>query len=98
MDAEDIEAGRERWQQRYAEARAAGRVRDADFSTLSAVEVDPLYGPDEGADVPGFERIGWPGEYPFTRGLHATATAANRGQSANSLASVTPRPPMSATR
>ncbi|MFZ1855119.1 MAG: methylmalonyl-CoA mutase family protein [Candidatus Nanopelagicales bacterium] len=72
MDAEDIEAGRERWQQRYAEARAAGRVRDADFSTLSAVEVDPLYGPDEGADVPGFERIGWPGEYPFTRGLHAT--------------------------
>ncbi len=72
MDAEDIEAGRERWEQRYADAKAAGRVRDADFSTLSAVEVEPLYGPAEGADVPGFERIGWPGEYPFTRGLHAT--------------------------
>lgn len=72
MDANDIEAGRKRWEQRYADAKAAGRVRDADFSTLSAVEVDPLYGPAEGADVPDFERIGWPGEYPFTRGLHAT--------------------------
>ncbi|MGV1036179.1 MAG: acyl-CoA mutase large subunit family protein [Candidatus Nanopelagicales bacterium] len=72
MDANDIEAGRKRWEQRYADAQAAGQVRDADFSTLSAVEVDPLYGPAEGADVTGFERVGWPGEYPFTRGLHAT--------------------------
>src|SRR5262249_36737569 len=46
--------------------------RDADFSTLSGLPVDPVYGPPEGADVPGFERIGWPGEYPYTRGLYAT--------------------------
>ena len=39
---------------------------------MSGVEVDPVYGPPEGENVPGFERIGWPGEYPFTRGLHAT--------------------------
>jgi methylmalonyl-CoA mutase N-terminal domain/subunit len=32
--------------------------------------VDPVYGPPPGAVVPGFERIGWPGEYPFTRGLY----------------------------
>jgi methylmalonyl-CoA mutase N-terminal domain/subunit len=64
----DIEAGRERWARRYA----AARTRDADFTTLSGVEVDPAYGPPEGADVPGFERIGWPGEYPFTRGLYPT--------------------------
>ena len=31
-----------------------------------------MYGPPEGAVVPGFERIGWPGEYPFTRGLYPT--------------------------
>jgi methylmalonyl-CoA mutase N-terminal domain/subunit len=31
----DPHAGRERWQQRYAEAEATGRVRDADFTTLS---------------------------------------------------------------
>ncbi|MFY9916762.1 MAG: methylmalonyl-CoA mutase family protein [Nocardioidaceae bacterium] len=67
-DARDIEAGRARWQQRYDESR----VRDADFTTLSQMEVDPVYGPPEGAGIDGFERIGWPGEFPYTRGLYAT--------------------------
>jgi methylmalonyl-CoA mutase N-terminal domain/subunit len=58
--------GRLRWQRRYEQSR----VRDADFTTLSGLEVDPVYGPPPGAVVPGFERIGWPGEYPFTRGLY----------------------------
>jgi methylmalonyl-CoA mutase N-terminal domain/subunit len=58
--------GRLRWQRRYDQAR----IRDADFTTLSGLEVDPVYGPPPGAVVPGFERIGWPGEYPFTRGLY----------------------------
>jgi len=60
--------GRARWQRRYD----AARVRDADFTTLSGLETDPVYGPPDGAVVPGFERIGWPGEYPFTRGLYTT--------------------------
>jgi methylmalonyl-CoA mutase N-terminal domain/subunit len=68
VDAVSIEEGRRRWQARYD----AARKRDADFSTLSGDEVEPVYGPPAGADVPGFERIGWPGEFPFTRGLHAT--------------------------
>ena len=66
------ETGRDRWQRRYDEALAAGRVRDADFSTLSGVEVEPTYGPADEQAYPGFERIGWPGEFPFTRGLYAT--------------------------
>ena len=70
-------SGRARWQQRYDAALAKGLVREADFTTLSGVPVDPVYGPsgsDEevAAAIPGFERIGWPGEFPFTRGLHAT--------------------------
>jgi methylmalonyl-CoA mutase N-terminal domain/subunit len=64
----DIEAGRQRWADRFA----AARVRDADFSTLSGTEVAPVYGPADGDTVAGFDRIGWPGEFPFTRGLHAT--------------------------
>ncbi|MCW2700749.1 MAG: yliK [Blastococcus sp.] len=63
---------RQRWQQRYDAALAAGKVRDADFTTLSGVEVDPVYGPADESAVPGFDRIGYPGEFPFTRGLHAT--------------------------
>ena len=65
-------AARSRWQQRYDAALAAGGVRDADFTTLSGLEVDPAYGPADETAVPGFDRIGWPGEFPFTRGLHAT--------------------------
>jgi methylmalonyl-CoA mutase N-terminal domain/subunit len=61
---DDIEVGRRRWQERFD----ASRKRDADFTTLSGVEVEPVYGPP--GPVPGFERIGWPGEFPFTRGLY----------------------------
>ena len=69
MDAQaGPDAGRERWQRRFDQAAK----RDADFSTLSGLEVDPVYGPPDGAVVPDFDRIGWPGEFPFTRGIHAT--------------------------
>ncbi|MGL5858290.1 MAG: acyl-CoA mutase large subunit family protein [Angustibacter sp.] len=71
-DGTDADAGRDRWQRRYNEALAAGRVRDADFSTLSGAEVQPVYGPAPGAADPRMPRIGWPGEFPFTRGLYAT--------------------------
>ncbi|MDG4764292.1 methylmalonyl-CoA mutase family protein [Solwaraspora sp. WMMD406] len=68
MDAEQIAAGRARWQARYD----AAAKRDADFTTLSGAPVEPVYGPPDGVDHPGFERIGWPGEYPYTRGLYPT--------------------------
>ena len=60
-----------RWQERYERSR----VREADFTTVSGMEVDPAYGPaDAAAEVayPNFESIGWPGEFPFTRGLYPT--------------------------
>jgi methylmalonyl-CoA mutase N-terminal domain/subunit len=55
---------RQRWQERYATAR----VRDADFTTLSGMEVEPAYGTEDGE---------WPGEFPFTRGLYPSG---NRGR------------------
>jgi methylmalonyl-CoA mutase N-terminal domain/subunit len=68
VEAHDMEAGRARWQARHD----AARKRDADFTTLSGVEVAPVYGPASGDVVTDFERIGWPGEFPFTRGLYPT--------------------------
>jgi methylmalonyl-CoA mutase N-terminal domain/subunit len=73
-------SGAARWQQRYDAALEAGRVREADFSTLSGTTVQPVYGPGlAGIPEPStneerarLERIGWPGEFPFTRGLYAT--------------------------
>ena len=67
MDDSEQLTGRQRWQAAYDAAEAAGKVRDADFTTLSAMQVDPAYGPQE---VP--ESIGWPGEFPYTRGLYPT--------------------------
>src|SRR6478672_5428670 len=67
MDAQaGPDAGRERWQRRFD----AAAKRNADFTTLSGLEVDPVYGPPDGEPAP--ERIGWPGESPFTRGIHPT--------------------------
>ncbi|MGW6738625.1 acyl-CoA mutase large subunit family protein [Streptomyces sp. NPDC055013] len=68
MDADAIDEGRRRWQARYDSARK----RDGDFTTLSGDPVEPVYGPRPGDRYEGFERIGWPGEYPFTRGLYPT--------------------------
>ena len=67
-----IADGRRRWEERFAAAHSAGRVRDIDYSTLSGMTVEPAYGPAPGDVVEDFDRIGWPGEFPFTRGLHAT--------------------------
>jgi methylmalonyl-CoA mutase, N-terminal domain len=55
----------ERW---YRERFQRTPQRNALFSTLSGEPVEPLYTPD---DVGPFaERIGFPGEYPFTRGVY----------------------------
>jgi methylmalonyl-CoA mutase N-terminal domain/subunit len=56
------DSARARWQERYDRSR----VRDADFTTLSGMEVQPAYGPADGSDSE------WPGEFPFTRGLYPT--------------------------
>ncbi|CAI9404853.1 acyl-CoA mutase large subunit family protein [Nocardioides sp. T2.26MG-1] len=53
------ESARTRWQARYD----ASRVRTADFTTLSGLEVAPAYGTDDSE---------WPGEFPYTRGLYPT--------------------------
>jgi methylmalonyl-CoA mutase N-terminal domain/subunit len=55
----------ERW---FRERFQRTPERDAPFSTLSGEPVAPLYTPE---DVGPFEeRIGFPGEYPFTRGVY----------------------------
>jgi methylmalonyl-CoA mutase, N-terminal domain len=55
---------REWLQQNYPAKERLGR-----FSTVSDMEVDPIYTAEE---VAADEEIGFPGEYPFTRGPYAT--------------------------
>ena len=54
----------ERW---YRERYAAAPERKERFTTLSGEPVRPLY---TEADLPEADRIGLPGEYPFTRGVY----------------------------
>jgi methylmalonyl-CoA mutase N-terminal domain/subunit len=64
---EGLGEGRERWQEAYE----ASALRDADFETMSGVELRPVYGPDDWRGDPA-ERLGWPGRPPYTRGPHAS--------------------------
>jgi methylmalonyl-CoA mutase N-terminal domain/subunit len=51
----------------WREAYALGRERDVPFTTLSGLEVKPLY---TESDLPAPSEIGLPGGYPFTRGVY----------------------------
>jgi len=54
------------WQKEASSAN----VRNYNFDTLSGESLDQLYYPD--ADENGYmEKLGFPGQYPFTRGIHA---------------------------
>jgi methylmalonyl-CoA mutase N-terminal domain/subunit len=58
----------ERWQKE----NAAAPVREQPPTTVSGVPIDPLYTPDS---LNGFDAdadLGYPGQYPFTRGVHAS--------------------------
>ncbi|MCJ2563716.1 MAG: methylmalonyl-CoA mutase family protein, partial [Candidatus Thermoplasmatota archaeon] len=46
--------------------------RRKDFTTTSSAPIDRLYTPDDTPDFDYFEKLGLPGEYPFTRGVHPT--------------------------
>lgn len=41
------------------------------FTTVSGEPVEPFYGPDDIENINYLREIGFPGEYPFTRGIHA---------------------------
>jgi methylmalonyl-CoA mutase N-terminal domain/subunit len=50
---------RDEWRKAFETAVA----RDADFTTMSGIPVEPVYGPDDGE---------FPGQYPYTRGPYAS--------------------------
>jgi len=54
-------AARAQWQAAYNAAADTGALRDIPFDTMSGLPVEPVYG-----DGP------YPGQYPYTRGIHPT--------------------------
>jgi methylmalonyl-CoA mutase N-terminal domain/subunit len=64
----EYEKGKKRWESSFGEEP----VQDVDFTTVSSESVKPLYGPDDVADIDYLRDLGFPGEYPFTRGVYPT--------------------------
>ncbi len=52
-------------------ALAESKTRGANFSSLSGVPLAPLYGPQDVA-TDAAQDLGYPGQFPFTRGVHAS--------------------------
>jgi methylmalonyl-CoA mutase, N-terminal domain len=65
-DRDERTAGAGEWRERYeATPEREGEL----FSTISGVENEPLYGP-ENVEIDYKRDLGWPGAYPFTRGVY----------------------------
>jgi methylmalonyl-CoA mutase N-terminal domain/subunit len=71
-EQERIRASKEAWRRKAAAAFAKTPAWRKDFTTVSSAEVNPLATPD---DLGGFDYardLGWPGEFPYTRGVQPT--------------------------
>jgi methylmalonyl-CoA mutase N-terminal domain/subunit len=66
-------SGKREWEDRtYGPFVGKAPERDVRFESLSGIPVEPLYTPEDVADRSYDERLGYPGEYPFTRGVYPT--------------------------
>jgi methylmalonyl-CoA mutase N-terminal domain/subunit len=70
---EELARERARWEATTLQQTLAGRPeRQHEFITTSSEPVERLYTPLDVADVGYQADLGFPGEYPFTRGVHST--------------------------
>ena len=70
---DEIREQHDQWEETTLHQTQSRRVeRKARFTTLSGEPINRLYTPLDVADLDYMRDIGFPGEYPFTRGIHAT--------------------------
>ncbi len=70
-----FEAAYERWEQQTlfpTLEKAPEQPRNAGFTTISGEPIKRLYTPLDIANTDPISDIGFPGQYPFTRGIHPT--------------------------
>ena len=67
------ESGKRRWKREtFGAATRRAPERRPEFTTGSGVPVEPVYTPEDVAGLDFARDIGFPGEYPFTRGVQPT--------------------------
>ena len=60
---------RKRWEENV---KTSGKVRGVKFTTVSGEPIEMLYDPHDVEAINFLSEIGYPGEYPYTRGIHPT--------------------------
>jgi methylmalonyl-CoA mutase N-terminal domain/subunit len=67
---QEIKKKKEQWEEdKVAKSLARTKERQEKFLTSSKIEIKNLYTPEDLADHDYLEDLGFPGEYPFTRGV-----------------------------
>jgi methylmalonyl-CoA mutase N-terminal domain/subunit len=66
-ELERIREARKRW-----ERERAGPERKESFETPSGIPLDRVYTPEHTADLDYLQDLGFPGEFPYTRGVYPT--------------------------
>lgn len=64
---DSIKRAKGEWSER---AEKSGKKRNAKFTTVSSAPIDVLYTPDDIENLNYLADIGFPGEFPYTRGVH----------------------------
>jgi methylmalonyl-CoA mutase N-terminal domain/subunit len=68
-----VEERRINWERNcYLKAIREKPERRKNFRNLSGVEIKNIYTPEDIADIDYLQDIGFPGEYPYLRGIHST--------------------------
>jgi len=67
VDGDSYEAEKRRW---LAETYQSPGEDEERFTTVSGEPVDPLYGPGDVSGLDYLRDLGFPGEYPYTRGIY----------------------------
>ena len=60
------DANRKKWREQYEK----GGLRDADFTSISGRPLEPLYTWEDLEEFDPGTKLGYPGAYPYTRGIH----------------------------
>ncbi|PLS83469.1 MAG: methylmalonyl-CoA mutase [Chloroflexi bacterium] len=71
----EFQVAHQRWEQQTlfpTLEKAPEQERNAGFSTISGEPIQRLYTPLDIADTDPINDIGFPGQFPFTRGIHPT--------------------------
>ena len=66
---DDIRKNGRAWEEHV---KTSSKVRNVKFTTVSGEPIEMLYGPEDVEEINFLTDIGFPGEYPYTRGIHPT--------------------------